>query len=81
MALVLCIRTVPVAWSWAAVEGADGYVLQVGRSSGLSDVAVIDAGDYLTVTTYLRPGTYYGRVVPMVGGVAGTQGDEQVITV
>ena len=66
---------------WDTVVGATSYVLQVGSSSGLSDVLNADVGYVLTYGVVLTQGTYYWRVVPYTGATPGVATDEQSVVV
>jgi hypothetical protein len=54
-------RVVTIAWS-AASGQPTSYVLEAGLSPGSTDVANVDVGNQLSVTTAAPPGTYFARV-------------------
>lgn len=51
-----------VRLQWTTAAGATRYRVEAGRSSGLSDAAVIDAGTATSLTGTAAPATYYLRV-------------------
>lgn len=74
-------RNTAVAFVWAASAGADSYVLQIGRATGVYDVYDANVGNVLTKTVRMVAGVFYARVVPYTGESAGTASDEQTVAV
>jgi hypothetical protein len=70
-----------VDFAWSSVASATDYWLEVGLSTGAADYGVYDAGNNLTISINLPPGTYYTRVRAWVSGVEGAPSTEQVIIV
>ena len=51
-----------VILNWAGVADATDYVIEVGSSSGASDLLVAPVGNVTTVSTMADPRTYFVRV-------------------
>ena len=51
-----------VVLNWAGVAGATDYVIEVGSSSGASDILVAPLGDVTTVSTMADPRVYFARI-------------------
>ncbi|HKB11113.1 MAG TPA: hypothetical protein VKD69_10675 [Vicinamibacterales bacterium] len=61
-----------VVLTWAGVAGATDYLVEVGSSSGASDLLVAPVGNVTSVSTFADPRTYYARVRGRNGcGVSG----------
>jgi hypothetical protein len=72
-----------LAWS-APVTGAapTGYVLEVGATSGASDIASIETGSVATsIAGPLAPGQYFVRVRARAAGAVGPASNEVSLTV
>jgi len=51
-----------VVLTWAGVAGADDYLIEVGSTSGASDLLVAPLGNITSVSTYADPRLYYARI-------------------
>jgi hypothetical protein len=66
-------RQVTVSWNAAGGCPADSYVLEVGSTSGATDIFVGDVGNITTLSQVAPPGTYFVRVrARNAFGVSGT---------
>jgi hypothetical protein len=68
-----------VAFQWSG-SGASSYRLDIGSSSGTSDVATFDAGGATSFTwTGVPVGNFHARVVPLQGTTLGTASNEVLV--
>ncbi len=68
-----------VAFQWSAAN-ASSYRLEIGSSSGGSDVATLDAGAATTATWTGAPvGNFYARVWPRMGTTQGAASSEVLV--
>jgi hypothetical protein len=51
-----------VVLTWAGVAGASDYLIEVGSSSGASDLLVAPLGNVTSVSTFADPRLYYARI-------------------
>jgi hypothetical protein len=51
-----------VVLTWAGVAGATDYLIEVGSSSGASDLLVAPLGNTTSVSTFADPRLYYARI-------------------
>ena len=66
-----------VYFTWAAVDGATSYVLQIGAATTESGVYNSNVGNVLVAAVPLASGTYYSRVVPQ--GAGDTTAEQTVV--
>jgi hypothetical protein len=51
-----------VVLTWAGVAGATDYLIEVGSSTGASDLLVTSLGNVTTVSTFADPRLYFARI-------------------
>jgi hypothetical protein len=68
--------------SWLALDGVDGYRIEVGASPGHTAYSAAMSGStFITFDTSTMPsGVYYVRVRPVVSGIPGTPSNEDVVS-
>ena len=66
---------------WAGVTGANDYVIEVGSSTGGSDLLVAEVGAVTSVDTVAPPGIYFVRVRARNACGAGSASNEVVVTI
>jgi predicted phage tail protein len=60
--LAVVVSGVDATLTWGEAQGATSYVLEVGTSSGASNVLRTNVGSVTTISGRQLPGTYYVRV-------------------
>jgi hypothetical protein len=66
---------------WAAVAGADEYVIEVGSAAGASNLLVQPLGRVTTLATMAPPGRYYARIRARNACGPGAPSNEIVVTI
>lgn len=62
-----------VQFAWDAVGGATSYQLEIGTTTGATDVLVLDVGPVVAYAYRLPPGTYFTRVRDLPGNGVSTE--------
>jgi hypothetical protein len=70
-----------VTLNWGASSGATEYVLEVGSTTGASNVLVTSMGTLTSFSALAPPGTYFVRIRPRNACGSGGASNEVVITV
>jgi hypothetical protein len=70
-----------VVLGWAGVTGANDYVIEVGSSTGGSDLLVAEVGAVTSVDTIAPRGIYFVRVRARNACGAGSASNEVVVTI
>jgi hypothetical protein len=66
---------------WSRAAGAQDYVIEVGSSSGLSNILVAPVGAGTTLTAMAPPGVYYARIRARNACGLGPASNEIVVTI